>query len=203
MNRILLVDDHELIFSGLNQKISHIDLDFAPSLDDARMMIREQTYYAVILDITIGNSRGFDLIQYIPKHWYVFILSMHKSPVYIKQARSMGARGYFLKDESPQLLLEALKTPLARQFWMSETAWKELNRKIVVQYSSYEKLTLREQQIFSLLAQGNSYVDIGRYLNISKKTVNNHRDHIFKKLGISSQTELVHEAIKLGVVVLE
>ncbi len=69
--------------------------------------------------------------------------------------------------------------------------------------SNYEKLSPREQQIFAMLADDLSYKDIASRLKLSTKTVNNHRDHLMKKLGINTQTGLVHEAVRLGIISVE
>ncbi len=199
MKKILLVDDHELIYTGLKNTIPGYEIHYSSYLEEAVGKLEKQDYYALILDISIGYARGFELLKWIPDCSHVFFLSMHKSPQFIKQAKESGAKGYFLKDEPVDLLLEALRNPEGRTFWMSENVESVLQNSREEMATNYDALTPREQQIFSLLAQGMGYSEIARLLNISKKTVNNHRDHIYKKLEISSQTQLVHEALKLGI----
>ena len=72
-----------------------------------------------------------------------------------------------------------------------------------IKTSNYEKLSPREQQIFSMLAEDLNYVEIAKRLKISKKTVNNHRDHIMHKLEITTQVGLVREAVRLGIITVE
>lgn len=200
MRKVLLVDDHNLIFAGLKEAIKYFSLKYASSNEMALKMIDENTYYAIILDITIGDKKGFDIIKDIPKSCYIYILSMHKSSIYIQMAKDMGAHGYFLKDESPEILIDALSKPLESSFWMSSTVENELKQAKTYSGSNYDLLSPREQQVFAMLAEDLNYIEIAKRLNLSRKTVNNHRDHIMKKMEINSQVGLVREAVRLGII---
>ncbi len=83
---------------------------------------------------------------------------------------------------------------------MSDIVRDELKTRSLPEKANYETLSPREQQVFALLAEGLSYKDIADRLSISKKTVNNHRDHIMQKLAVTSQVALVMEAIRLGII---
>jgi DNA-binding NarL/FixJ family response regulator len=120
--------------------------------------------------------------------------------MYIQMAKDFGAKGYFLKDESLDLLFNALNRPIDKDFWMSPLVESELKNADVYEASNYDKLSPREQQIFAMLAEDLSYKDIASRLQLSTKTVNNHRDHLMKKLGIETQTALVREAIRIGII---
>jgi len=200
MRKVLIVDDHNLIFNGLKDVLKHFTLDYSPSTEQALEMLKENEYYAVLLDVSIGDNQGFEIITAIPKKSYIFFLSMHKSSLFIQMAKDLGANGYFLKDEPADLLVQAINTPISRAFWMSCTVENELAQAANYVTSNYEKLSPREQQIFSMLVEDISYTEIAKRLGISKKTVNNHRDHIMKKLEVVSQIGLVREAVKLGII---
>ena len=200
MKKVLLVDDHKLIYNGLKAVIKNFTLEYAPSNQEAMELIQNNDYYAVILDITLNDQKGFDIVSSMPDGCYIFFLTMHKSSIYIQMAKDLGARGYFLKDESTELIIKALDFPLSKPFWMSRTVEYVLNHAISYEHSNYEKLSPREQQIFALLAENVSNIEIARRLGISKKTVYNHRDHIMKKLEITSQIGLVREAVRLGII---
>ena len=201
MRRILVVDDHMLIFDGLKTTLSgSFDLDYAASTDEAFRSLEAEEFYAVILDVTIGDRKGFDIVKSIPKSSCILFLSMHKSSMYIQMAKDFGAKGYFLKDEPLDLLICALERPLDRTFWMSSVVENELKNAGIYESSNYDMLSPREQQIFAMLAEDLNYKEIAGRLKLSSKTVNNHRDHIMKKLGIESQIGLVREAVRLGVI---
>lgn len=204
MRKLLIVDDHKLIFDGLEKKFDfQFELDYAQSSTKTLNKLETDSYYAVIIDVSLGEEKGFDLFKAIPKSTYTVFLSMHKISVYIRMAQSLGAHGYFLKDEPLDLLLEALNQPLKRKFWMSPAVEKELQNGNSYPESKYDQLSPREQQIFSLLVGDLNYKNIAGRLKISTKTVNNHRDHLMQKLEIKTQTGLVREAIRLGIISVE
>jgi DNA-binding NarL/FixJ family response regulator len=203
MRNILVIDDHDLIYSGLKGFISNrFEIYLAKNLAEARLFLKENEPYALLIDISLGEESGFDLVQDIPESCLFFFLSMHRSSVYIKLAYDLGAQGYFLKDEPPDLLLEALDSPLRNPFWMSEIIQKEFQSFSENKETAYDTLSPREQQIFGLLAEGVGYREIAFRLKISAKTVNNHRDKIMIKLSLTNQTELVKFAYKIGAISL-
>ena len=127
MKSILLVDDHELIYKGLALAMKgRFNLDYAPDIDTAQTKLKKNNYYAVILDVTLGERKGFEIIKDVPKRCYTYMLSMHKSAMYMKMAKKYGAAGYFLKDESSEYLLDALIKPVInRPFRMSPAVERE------------------------------------------------------------------------------
>jgi len=199
MKRILVIDDHRLIFDGLEVKMEKLYIiDYAENLQRARQYLEEKSYRALIVDISLGEEIGFSIMREyeIPP---VFFLTMHCSSYYINKAIDMGAKGYFLKDEPMELLIEALKNPEASSFWMSDSVKLELDKLPEQQESSFELLTSREQEVFILLAQGLEVKEVALKLYISGKTVNNHRSSIMKKMGFRTQADLVKEAAKMGI----
>jgi len=203
MRKILIVDDHRLIFDGLKITLAgSFDLEYAATTEEAFQLIESESFYAVILDVTIGDMKGYDVVKSIPKNSYTFFLSMHKTSMYIQMAKDFEVKGYFLKDEPLDLLFEALSRPLERAFWMTSSVEKELENANTYESSNYDKLTPREQQIFAMLAEDLSYKEIASRLKLSSKTVNNHRDHLMKKLGIETQVGLVREAVRLGIITI-
>ncbi len=203
MKSILIVDDHKLIHEGLKSNFAHGSLlEYASTIDEALTLLNRRTFDIAIVDISLGGESGFSLLPHLPRTTTVFILSMHKSSYYVQKAVQEGARGYFLKDEPLERLLEAVNNPLRKNFWLSSSLKEELDRNCINIDSKYESLSSREQQIFAMLAKGLGYKEIAYKLGISSKTVNNHRDKIMRKMEISNMAELIKEAIRLGIVIL-
>ncbi len=199
--KVLIVDDHELIFSGLKGYLENIELLFAQSQDEVDNYLYSEQIASAVIDVTIGNDNGFDVAYKIRNHVkHIFFLSMHKSPLYIHKAMEEGYAGYFLKDEPLDLLSEALRKPDYREFWMSDSVSSIIKEEGSRKFELYDRLSPREQQILRLLAEGIGYKDIGQELNISAKTVNVHRANIFKKLGLEKQVDIVKYAIKIGLI---
>ena len=204
MHNILVVDDHKLIFGGLkNEMPEEYELFYSPDIASARKAVFETEFKAAIIDISLGDENGFDLAdelkRVVPE---IFFLSMHKTPFFIQKAFNEGYKGYFLKDDSLDLLIEAVCFPGKRGFWVTEEVESLLNDYELNEFSLYETLTAREQQIFKLLAEGIGYKEISYKLNISSKTVSVHRENIMKKMKLDHQTELIKQAVKLRIITI-
>lgn len=205
MKRVLIIDDHKLIYDGINNRIKEDFLfDYASSPQDALDLSSKIKYSIAIIDITLASYNGFDLARLL-KHKIstIVFLSMHKSAFYAQEAIRSGYQGYFLKEESLDLLIECLKKPQERDFWCSSEVEYILEGEETKVDSPYDNLTSREQQIFRLLSEGYGYKEIAFQLDISSKTVSVHREKILKKMNVSGMAELVKEAIKLGIVSLD
>lgn len=199
MNKILVVDDHRLIFDGIAAHLAgKYELAFAASVEEAQRLLKYTKYYAAVIDIKIGERSGLECLPLLPRETSAFMLSMHKSLFYIRKAKNLGAKGYFLKDESLDLLFQALANPASRPFWLSPSVAAEELEPVPGQTDSFESLSSREQQIFLLLADGLNYKTIADRLSISPKTVNVHRDNLMLKLGLETQTDIIKKALEWG-----
>lgn len=200
MKKILVVDDHNLIYNGLKILLNEdFLLGYANNLKTARERLDSTFFDLIIIDITLGNESGFDLVENLKLEQTFYFLSMHKSSIYIDKAKNVGAKGYFLKDEPVEYIIDCLKGSYSGDFFMSEAVQNELNNLYKGESCNYDELTPREQQIFYLIAEGLSYKEIAFRLKISAKTVNNHRTNIMNKLKLYSVPELIKEAYKLDI----
>lgn len=196
---VLVVDDHKLIFDGLKAGGDPaLSFQYSPSIASARQALSEGQFSCCVLDLTLGEESGFSLLGEIASKLPVFVLTMHRSAKSIQTARELGARGYFLKDESLDLLYSALKTPDRSGFRHSAGIEALLNRPEEGGEKPFDRLSLREKQIFVLLAEGANYKEIAYRLGISPKTVNVHRQNIFAKMEINSLVDLVRLAYSLN-----
>jgi len=206
MRNILIIDDHKLIFGGLKAEMpGEYELFYACDSASAIELACKVRFCAAIVDISLGDENGFDLANDLTKDIQIpeiFFLSMHKTPFYIQKALNEGFRGYFLKDDSLDLLIEAICYTEKRGFWVSEEVENILNDYESNEFSLYETLTAREQQIFRFLAEGIGYKEIAYKLNVSPKTVSVHRDNVMKKMKLDHQTELIKQAVKLHIITI-
>ncbi|MDA3851012.1 MAG: response regulator transcription factor [Spirochaetaceae bacterium] len=205
MSCIMVVDDHSLIFDGLKNVFSRqrqsLHCYYGENEEQAQQIIEEYKPDRAILDITLGQSNGFDLAKKIKTQVeHIFFLTMHHSTSYLLRAYRDGYKGYFLKSDSMDLMVAALTFPELKYFWAEEKQMKKLESQQKKIDEPYENLSLREQEIFRLLAQGLGYKEIGYKLGISSKTASAHRYNILKKLLVKNQAELVHYAMELGIV---
>lgn len=201
MKTVLLVDDHRLIFEGLSSSLGEgFQFRYAATLAEARTRLSQGGIDLGVLDLSLGPESGFDLLPEMAAVVPTFILTMHKSQNLVLRARDLGARGYFLKDESLEPLASALVNPLGQDFWISDAMDPQKGGPGDPGRSPLEVLTQREQQVYVMMAEGLNYKEIAFRLGISPKTVNIHRDNVMKKMGFESSADMVRTAIRLGLI---
>ncbi len=196
---VLVVDDHKLIYDGLKAG-SNSDLTFRYTADaeSARLALNGESFSSCVLDLTLGAESGLVLLGEIAGILPVFVLTMHRSFRALKTARELGARGYFLKDESMDPLYEALNDPDSTRFRHSPGIEALSVLREPTPEDTFERLSLREKQVFVLLAEGVNYKEIAYRLGISPKTVNVHRQNIFRKMDLNSLVDLVRLAYAMN-----
>jgi DNA-binding NarL/FixJ family response regulator len=200
VTRVLVVDDHKLIFDGLVHDLGdRYELVHAPTTNVARRLVAEGSFHAAIVDVSLHGETGFEMAEFcVDAGLHTVFLTMHAQPLYVRRARQLGAVGYFLKDDDLSGLPAALD---GGQGFVTSPA-VALDGGAEHQPSTYDLLTPREQQVFRLLAEGRGYKEIAYHLSISSKTVNVHRENLMRKMNLESQTQLVKAALRLGVVTL-
>ncbi len=211
--KVLVADDHTVIRSGLRHLIErHPDLQVVAEAADGREAIDlAQTLRPdiAILDITMPKLNGLDAGQEIMAHLPkigVIILSMHSDEGYILKALRAGARGYLLKDSAESDIINAIRAVNAGKAYFSPEISRVLAKDYVQQLrrrgveDSYELLSLREREVFQLLAEGKNNKEIAAMMNLSLHTIETHRSNIFDKLNLHSLPELILYAVRRGVI---
>ncbi|MDR3237615.1 MAG: response regulator transcription factor [Spirochaetia bacterium] len=202
--KIILVEDHPIFRRGLAQLINSTeDLQVCGETDDfmgAVNIIKETNPDLVIIDITLKNGNGIELIKDIKAQYpkiKIIVLSMHDEKVYAERALRAGANGYMMKHEAPETILKVIHHVLADNIYVSD----EIAARIFNMFldgrrddSPVNILTDRELEIFQLIGSGLGSKQIASKLHISVKTVENHRAHIKEKLNIKSAIDLVQQA---------
>ena len=215
MNRIKLfiTDDHALFRAGVKKAFeAEPDIEIIGEADSLSRLMESRLLgeaEVLLLDISLGKDSGLEALPKLSSDFpalKILILSMHNKPVFIKRAINGGAFGYLLKQSPPQRLIEAVKSAAEGRKYLDP----DLSDIICTFIGSgtaengpevlYDSLSFREQQIFRLIAEGETPARIAKTLFISKKTVENHRSRILSKLKLESTAELFILAEKLGVV---
>lgn len=159
----------------------------------------------VILDISMPGMSGLDIVNKITKEGFeskFIILTMYKDEEYFNKAIDLGVRGYILKENAEDELLEALKTVLTGRHYISPMLSEFLiikNKKrksIIEKYPTIKNLTPTERKVLKLLAENKTSKEIAKELFISPKTVENHRSNIITKLGLKGRNQLFLFAFK-------
>ena len=212
--KVLVVDDHQLFREGIVTLLfSAENIEVVAQAEDGLDAIEKAKHYkpdVVLLDITMPRMNGIEatkkLKTLIPAIKIVS-LSMHSEKQYVKDVLEAGADGYLLKNCTYRQLTDAIQSVYDGKKYLSE----DITGMVISGYltksgseaSEYEKLSVREKEIFRLFAEGKSTREIGELLFISVKTVNTHKQNILVKLELKSNSELVKYALKNGLINLE
>jgi DNA-binding NarL/FixJ family response regulator len=199
--RIILVDDHELVRSGIRALLSilaGIEV-VAEARDGGELMRVLQAVPAdmVLCDIAMPGMDGLEAIERIHREWpqiRTLVLSMDDSATAARRAISKGASGYIVKQAATAELEAAIRTTAAGGRYLSPMIARQLLE--APADTPEEQLTVRQMEILTLIAQGRSARDIGERLGLSSKTVDVHRSRIMDRLGIHDVAGLTRYAIK-------
>jgi len=207
---ILLVDDHQLVIDGIKSMLAnnsgYVVADEANNGEDAFGLIANNPgkYQLVITDISMPILSGTELCKMIKQQYgniQVLILSMYNNIQAVKEAINAEADGYILKNAGKKELLTALYRIANNGTYFSEAIVPLIYKQYHKQKHSDQQLsqlTEREKEILALIVKELTSEEIGEKLFISKKTVDNHRQHILEKTNCKSTVGLVKFAIKLG-----
>lgn len=206
--RIFLVDDHPMMRDGMGRLIDSepglMCCGGAKSAEEAVSEIPRCKPDLVITDITLPQRSGLELIKDITTMFpeiAVFVYSMHDENFYAERALRAGARGYLMKEAGSEKMLEAIRQVLAGEVAVSASMASKILKSFSAppargSSSPVQALTDREFDVFQLIGLGKSTKEIAAQLHLSHKTVAVHRGHIKEKLGLTSSSELVHQAIR-------
>ncbi|HEX9882127.1 MAG TPA: response regulator transcription factor [Hyphomicrobium sp.] len=208
MSSVMLVDDHAVVREGYRRLIEkHKDLTViaeAPDGQAAYRLYKEHKPDVVVLDLSMPGKSGIEVLRQL-RQWddgaRILIFTMHQNAAYAVQAFQAGAKGYITKSSAPELLVDAIRDVAAGKTAISPDVSHTLAlARISDETELLDSLTAREFDIFRMLADAKSIAEISTTLNLSPKTVSNYHYLIKSKLGVASDIELVHLAMRLKVV---
>lgn len=205
--KILIVDDHPLVREGLALRISlHSDLEVcgeADNEDTALALAKETAPDLVLVDISLKSGHGIELIKRVralDPAIRILVVSGYQESLYAERAFRAGALGYLNKQESNEKMIEAIRTVLAGERFLSP----EISRRLVEQAlgasdvikTPIERLTDRELEIFRMIGEGLTTSAIAERLFLSTHTIDTHRENIKRKLAVSNAAELSRTAMQ-------
>lgn len=208
--RIVLADDHEIFRLGVKTIINDTkNLKVVGEANDGLellKLLKNSSAQMVIIDISMPNLRGIETAREVKKinsSIKVLILTMHKNKEYLYHCLSAGAEGYLLKEDAGKEIFSAIETIRQGNTYISPHFTKEVAEDLAKIYSDrlqppFERLTNREREVLTLIAEGKSRKEIAELLFISVHTVGHHRANIVKKLKIKTTAKLVRYAVQKG-----
>lgn len=204
---VLVVDDHPVVRAGLTQHINQTDdlavCGEASGAAEAFRMYQQTQPDVVLLDLTLTEGSGMDLIQQIlaaNDRAKILVASMHDEEIYAERVLRAGAMGYIAKDEPIDQMLAAIREVLRGRIYLSNAMASRLLNMVVrgeepaVGGSPVDRLSNRELEVYELIGQGMTTRQIAEKLHLSPKTIETHREHIKAKLHIENNNQLVHFA---------
>jgi DNA-binding NarL/FixJ family response regulator len=207
--KILLADDHRIILEGL-KTLLEAEYDVVAMVEDGHALVKEALLLkpdVIIADISMPSLNGIDAIRQIRKEGLnpkVIFLTMHNDAMYAREALDMGASGFVLKHSASSELLTALHEALKGHTHISPAISQELLQLYKGDKDGHEgvlgSLSLRQREVLQLLAEGKSAKEVASVLKISPRTVEFHKYTIMQRLNIKTSADLVHYAIKHGIV---
>lgn len=211
MITVVLADDHNIVRQGLRKLLeAQPDVRVVGEAADgaeATQLVEQLQPSVLVVDIMMGGMSGIEVTRYVKKlspRTSVVVLSMHADEGYVMEALRAGARGYVLKDSIADDLLHAMREAVLGRRYLSPPLSEYviegyLQKQEGTALKPHERLTVREREVLHLLAQGLSNAEIAERLCVSRRTIEVHRAHVMRKLGLRNQVQLLRYAIEAGI----
>jgi DNA-binding NarL/FixJ family response regulator len=213
MTTVLLADDHQVLREALRflleaQPDFHIIAETGDGLE-AVALVEKHRPDVLLVDMMMPGLNGLEVARRAKRLFpagKVIVLSMYDAENYVVEALAAGVDAYVLKQSSSQELLAAIRQVMAGGVYLSPS----LNERAVQAYirqahdarraDPFDLLSDREREVLQLAAEGLSNPQIAERLSLSPRTVEMHRFHLMRKLGLKTQTDLVKYAVRRGIV---
>jgi DNA-binding NarL/FixJ family response regulator len=205
--RVLIVDDHPIVRQGITRLINFeeelVVCGEAGNAKEAMEAIAKDEPELVIVDISLKGRSGLELIKDIKMRYEnlpVLVVSMHDESLYAERVLRAGAKGYIMKQEPPEKILDAIRQVLGGKIFVSEKMREKMLQRYVLgssqrNVSSVDQLSDRELEVFRLIGKGMGTRQIAKELDLSIKTVETYREHIKEKLNLENSSKLLQYAI--------
>lgn len=210
---VYLVDDHELVRTGVKRLLDDIRgikvIGEAKNGEEAVQYCRSNEPDVVLMDMNMPGIGGLEatkkIIRYNPDI-KVIVLTVHCEDPFPSKVMQIGAHGYLTKSAGPDEMVNAVRAVNSGQRYIAP----EIAQQIALsQFSGntdenpFKSLSERELQIMLMITKGQKVQDISEQLNLSSKTVNSYRYRMFEKLKVNGDVELTHLAIRHGMLDME
>jgi len=206
MTKVLIVDDHAVVRSGLRRLLEDEGFDVVAEAGDMRNAVFEARVHkpdVILMDVVMPGQSGIEATPAVLREApdaKVLVLSMQDDPHYVREAFDAGASGYVLKEAADTELVQAIREVAGGGRYVHPalgarmiTAAAEERRR-----AEDDPLSEREREVLRLLALGHTNQEIAKMLYISVRTAETHRAHIMQKLRLTTRAELVRYALDQG-----
>lgn len=209
MINVLIVDDHDLVRTGVRKILAEIAgikvVGEAQTGEEAVKQVRQFNPHVVLMDVKMPGIGGFEATRKLLRmdpDLKILILTTVSNDLYPARLLQIGAAGYITKGSSMDEMVQAIRAVHAGQRYISpeiasQLAFRHVNDK---EESPFDSLSERELQVMLMITKGIKVQDIAEKLCLSPKTVNSYRYRIFEKLSVKNDVELTLLAIRHGLI---
>ena len=210
--RILLADDHAIVRQGVKilleaQSGFKIIGEAGDGLEAVRL-VHQLEPHILVVDLGMTGLNGLEVTLQVKRRFPdvgVIVLSMQADETYVEKALRNGADAYVVKDAHSAELVKAVREVRAGRRYLSppfevRSFSARMEKKPADRPKPYDTLTSREREVLQLVAEGHTNAEIGGRLFISERTVEVHRSKLMHKLSLRSQSEVIHFAVRQGIV---
>lgn len=214
MIKVLIVDDHKLVRKGIANILSetsgiHVVAE-AGNGEEAIKLVRDLSPDVVLMDLQMPGMGGLEatrkLLRVFPTI-KVLIITVYGSDVFPTKLLEEGVAGYITKDCSPDEMIRAIRAVHTGQRYLSSEIAQRLALKRYTDRtegsSPFETLSERELQVMIMITSGKKPQEIARVLHLSPKTINTYRYRVLEKMGVKTDVELTHLALRHGIIDVE
>jgi DNA-binding NarL/FixJ family response regulator len=207
--RVLIADDHPVVRRGLRQILADeypsLSVGEARDAGEALKLAREQDWDVVLLDISMPGRSGLEVLKELKRERPkvpVLILSSYPEEQYAVRVLKAGAAGYMTKESTAEHLIEGIRKAIRGGRYVSPHVAELLAATVGAggEMAPHESLSDREYEVLCLIASGRTVGEVAVELSLSVKTVSTYRARILEKMGMNTNAELTHYALKNGLV---
>jgi two-component system invasion response regulator UvrY len=209
MIRVLIVDDHELVRTGIKRILEDTQgirvIAEASTGEEALQRVREHRPDVVLMDVNMPGIGGLEatrkIIQSHPD-LRVIVVTIHVDEPYPTRLLEAGASGYLTKGCAVDEIVDAIQVVHRGERYIGADIARQLALSMLPggERSPFDKLSQREMQVMLMVTQGHSIQDISDRLCLSPKTVSTYRYRLYEKLGVDNDVELTHLAMRHGMI---
>ncbi|HEY7759692.1 MAG TPA: response regulator transcription factor [Burkholderiales bacterium] len=204
--RTLLVDDHAVVREGYRRLLERTPdirvVAETSSGEEAYRTFCELAPDVVVMDINLPGTSGVDITRRIvarDAQARVLVFSMHEDAMFASRALEAGAKGYVTKASAPEVLVEAVRAVAGGRVYLSQDVAQQLALQTIPGHQlPLSNLSAREFEVFRLLAEGRSVVEIAQIMCLSQKTIANYQSNIRQKLDLTNAAQIVRLAMIHG-----
>ena len=207
MIKIMLVDDHELVRTGVRRLLEdNPDLKIvgeACSGEEAISLVKDLKPDVILMDLNMPGIGGLETTRKI-KHFTpevrIIIVTMVDDTMYPQRLLKAGASGYLTKGAKSEEIMRAIRDVMVNKRYISPDLAMKMATSVDDDKSPFDELSERELQVLMMLMEGQRVSDISSKLFISPKTVSTYRSRLHEKLGVKTDIELTRMAIEHGII---